>query len=81
MGVWTVGLDAGGDQSLFGLGLFTEPVAIIVGAETGLAHLVRERVDVVASIPMFGRIESLNASVAAAMACYEMARIRNPVGS
>jgi 23S rRNA (guanosine2251-2'-O)-methyltransferase len=52
MGVWTVGLDAGGDQSLFGLGLLTEPVAIVVGAETGLAHLVRERVDVVASIPM-----------------------------
>jgi 23S rRNA (guanosine2251-2'-O)-methyltransferase len=76
MGVWTVGLDAGGDQSLFGLGLLTEPVAIVVGAETGLAHLVRERVDVVASIPMAAGSESLNASVAAALACFEVMRVR-----
>lgn len=76
LGVWTVGLDAGGDQSLFGLGLFTEPVAIVVGAETGLAHLVRERVDVVASIPMAPAAESLNASVAAALACFELVRVR-----
>ena len=79
MGVWTVGLDAGGDQSLFGLGLFTEPVAIVVGAETGLAHLVRERVDVVASIPMASESESLNASVAAALACFELMRVRTQV--
>ena len=76
MGVWSVGLDAGGDQSLFGLGLLTEPVAIVVGAETGLAHLVRERVDVVASIPMADESESLNASVAAALACFELMRVR-----
>lgn len=76
MGVWTVGLDAGGDRSLFGLDLFTEPVAIVVGAETGLAHLVRERVDVVASIPMAAESESLNASVAAALACFEVMRVR-----
>ncbi|HSJ26925.1 MAG TPA: RNA methyltransferase [Acidimicrobiia bacterium] len=76
LGVWTVGLDAGGDQSLFGLGLLTEPVAIVVGAETGLAHLVRERVDVVASIPMAAGSESLNASVAAALACFEVMRVR-----
>jgi 23S rRNA (guanosine2251-2'-O)-methyltransferase len=76
MGVWSVGLDAGGDQSLFGLALLTEPVAIVVGAETGLAHLVRERVDVVASIPMADESESLNASVAAALACFELMRVR-----
>lgn len=75
-GVWTVGLDADGDQSLFGLELFTEPVAIVVGAETGLGRLVRDRVDVVASIPMRGPTESLNASVAAALACFEVARVR-----
>lgn len=75
-GVWTVGLDADGDQSLFGLDLFTEPVAIIIGAETGLGRLVRDRVDVVASIPMIGPTESLNASVAAALACFEVARVR-----
>lgn len=75
-GVWTVGLDSGGDRTLFGLDLLTEPVAIVVGAETGLSRLVRERVDVVASIPMTGPIESLNASVAAALAVFEIARVR-----
>ena len=78
-GVWTVGLDADGDQSLFGLELFTEPVAIVIGAETGLGRLVRDRVDVVASIPMIGPTESLNASVAAALACFEVARVRGLV--
>ncbi len=77
LGVWTVGLAAGGDRSLFGLDLFTEPVAIVVGAETGLHQLVRERVDVVASIPMAPESESLNASVAAALACFELMRVRS----
>jgi 23S rRNA (guanosine2251-2'-O)-methyltransferase len=77
MGVWTVGLDAVGDRSLFGLELFTEPCAIVVGAETGLHRLVRERVDVVASIPMAVGAESLNASVAAALACFELFRVRS----
>jgi 23S rRNA (guanosine2251-2'-O)-methyltransferase len=75
--VWTVGLDAGGRQSLFGLALLAEPVAIVVGAEgSGLSRLVRERVDVVASIPIRGPVESLNASVAAALAVFEVARVR-----
>lgn len=77
-GVWTVGLDAGGEESLFGLGLLTEPVAVVVGAEgAGLGRLVRERCDVVASIPMSGPTESLNASVAAALASFEVARVRS----
>lgn len=75
--VWTVGLDAGGRQSLFGFALLAEPVAIVVGAEgSGLSRLVRERVDVVASIPIRGPVESLNASVAAALAVFEVARVR-----
>jgi 23S rRNA (guanosine2251-2'-O)-methyltransferase len=76
--VWTVGLDADGDQSLFGLPLLSEPVAIVVGAEgEGLGRLVRERVDVVATIPMAGPMESLNASVAAALAAFEIQRVRS----
>jgi 23S rRNA (guanosine2251-2'-O)-methyltransferase len=75
-GVWTVGLDAGGETSLFGLELLASPVAVVVGAETGLHRLVRERVDVVAAIPMVRETESLNASVAAAIACFEIARVR-----
>lgn len=76
--VWTVGLDAGGDQSMFGLGLLTEPVAIVIGGEgAGLSRLVRDRVDIVASIPLHGPVESLNAAVAASLALYEIARARS----
>jgi 23S rRNA (guanosine2251-2'-O)-methyltransferase len=76
--VWTVGLDARGDEALFGLALLTEPVALVVGAEgEGLSRLVRERVDVVASIPIVGPAESLNVSVAAGLAAYEVARARS----
>lgn len=77
LGVWSVGLDAGGDQRLFGLGLLTEPVAIVIGAEgSGLSRLVADRCDVVAGIPIDPKVESLNASVAAALALFEVARVR-----
>lgn len=75
--VWTVGLDGSSDQSLFGLGVLTEPVAIFVGAEgSGLGRLVLERLDVVVSIPTSHLTDSLNASVAAALACFEVRRVR-----
>jgi 23S rRNA (guanosine2251-2'-O)-methyltransferase len=78
LGVWTVGLTVGGGDRLFGLPLLTEPVAIVVGAEgRGLARLVEERVSVRAHIPMNPVSESLNASVAAALALFEAARVRN----
>ena len=77
-GLWVVGLDATGPESLFGLSLLTEPVAVVVGAEgTGLAELSRKRCDLVAHIPMGGGTESLNASVSAALACFEIMRVRN----
>ena len=77
LGVWTVGLDASGDRSLFGLPLLSEPVAIVIGSEgKGLGRLVAERVDVVARIPLAGGVESLNASVAGALAVFETARRR-----
>jgi len=76
--VWSVGLDADGDQTLFGLSLLTEPVAIVIGAEgTGLSRLVAERVDTVVSIPISEKVESLNASVAAALALFEVKRVRS----
>lgn len=78
IGVWVVGLDAAGDQSLFGLDLLTEPVAVVIGAEgSGLAELTRKRCDVLASIPMEGESESLNASVSAALASFEIMRVRS----
>lgn len=77
-GVWSVGLAADTDVSLFGLPLLTEPVALVVGSEgIGLSRLVAERCDVVASIPMAPGSESLNASVAAALAAYEVGRVRS----
>lgn len=76
-GLWIVGLETGATQSLFGLDLLTEPVAVVIGAEgAGLAELSRKRCDVLASIPMAGDTESLNASVSAALASFEIMRVR-----
>ena len=76
-GVWIVGLEAGSSTSLFGLELLTEPVAIVVGAEgAGLSVLSAKRCDLLASIPMAASFESLNASVSAALACFEIMRVR-----
>jgi 23S rRNA (guanosine2251-2'-O)-methyltransferase len=81
LGLWTVGLDASGDRSLFGLDLLAEPVAVVVGGEGGgLSRLVGDRLDVVAHIPMAGPTESLNASVAAALAAFEVFRLRATAG-
>lgn len=76
-GVWTVGLEAAADQSLFGLELATEPVALVLGAEgTGLSALTRKLCDTLVSIPLRGRLNSLNVSVAGALACFEITRRR-----
>jgi 23S rRNA (guanosine2251-2'-O)-methyltransferase len=75
--IWLVGLTTSGERSIFGLDLLTESVAIVVGSEgRGLGRLVSERLDVRASIPLAGDVESLNASVAAGVAVYELARMR-----
>lgn len=75
-GVWTVGLVAGGDRRYDQVDL-TLPTALVVGAEgTGLRRLVRERCDWLVSIPMLGRVESLNVSVAAGVALFEAVRQR-----
>jgi 23S rRNA (guanosine2251-2'-O)-methyltransferase len=78
LGIWVVGLDDAADKSLFELGdLATEGICLVMGAEgTGLSRLVRERCDLIVSIPMKGRLSSLNVSVAASLATYEVARHR-----
>jgi 23S rRNA (guanosine2251-2'-O)-methyltransferase len=77
LGVWSVGLDAEGRSSLFDLQLAQEPVALVLGAEgTGLSPLVKKRCDALVSIPLRGRLNSLNVSVAGALACYEVTRRR-----
>ncbi len=77
-GIWVVGLDDAADRSLFDIGeLAVEGICLVLGAEgAGLSRLVRERCDVVVSIPMRGRVGSLNVSAAAALATYEVARHR-----
>jgi 23S rRNA (guanosine2251-2'-O)-methyltransferase len=78
LGLWSVGLDQAADQPLWGLSLLTEPVALVVGEEGGgLSQLVASRVEVRVRIPMAGPAESLNASVAAALAAFEVARVRS----
>ena len=77
-GIWIIGLDDAADRSLFEIGdLATEGVCLVLGAEgAGLSRLARERCDVIVSIPMLGRLSSLNVSAAAALATYEIARAR-----
>ena len=77
-GVWTVGLDADATDSLFSLALASEPVALVLGAEgRGLSRLVRQRCDIVVSIPQRGATPSLNVAAAATLACFEVARRRS----
>jgi 23S rRNA (guanosine2251-2'-O)-methyltransferase len=77
LGLWVVGLDSGGTQRIDQVTLAAEPVVLVFGAEgRGLAPLVRRRCDVVAAIPLQGRLGSLNVAAAAAIATYEVARRR-----
>jgi 23S rRNA (guanosine2251-2'-O)-methyltransferase len=57
---------------------YTTPVGIVVGNEgKGIRRLVREHCDHLVNIPMYGRVRSLNASVAGALVMYEAARQRH----
>ena len=78
LGCWVVGLAEDGDQSLFGgLAVADEAIVVVVGAEgAGLSRLARARCDLVASIPMRGRLASLNVSAAGALALFEVSRRR-----
>jgi 23S rRNA (guanosine2251-2'-O)-methyltransferase len=76
-GALVIGLDMAGDVSIHDLPPVDRPVIVVVGSEgKGLGRLVRQRCEVVASIPMRGSTESLNVSVAGALALYEVVRQR-----
>jgi 23S rRNA (guanosine2251-2'-O)-methyltransferase len=76
LGVWSVGLAGEATTSYDAIDL-TMPSAIVLGAEgSGLRRLVRERCDHLASIPMSGRVGSLNVSVAAGVTLFEAVRQR-----
>jgi len=75
-GVWSVATAADADRSLDDLDL-TGPIALVVGGEEeGIRPLVRRTCDHAARVPMAGKVGSLNASAAAAIALYEAARQR-----
>ena len=74
-GLWFVCADMGG-ESMYKLNL-TGPIGLVIGNEgEGVSRLVKETCDFVASIPMKGDIDSLNASVAAGVLAYEIVRQR-----
>lgn len=74
-GMWFVCADMGGTQ-MYDLNL-TGPIGLVIGNEgDGVSKLVRENCDMIASIPMQGDIDSLNASVAAGVLAYEIVRQR-----
>lgn len=74
-GIWFVCADMEGTQ-MYGLNL-KGPIGLVIGSEgEGVSKLVKENCDFVASIPMKGEIDSLNASVAAGVLAYEIVRQR-----
>ena len=74
-GIWFVCADMGG-ESMYRLNL-TGPIGLVIGNEgEGVSRLVKEKCDMIASIPMKGDIDSLNASVATDVLAYEIVRQR-----
>jgi len=75
-GLWFVCADMGGDV-MYRMNL-TGPIGLVIGNEGhGVSQLVRKNCDMIASIPMKGDIDSLNASVAAGVLAFEIVRQRN----
>jgi 23S rRNA (guanosine2251-2'-O)-methyltransferase len=74
-GYWNVGLVPHDGTDLYRFDA-PERVVVVVGGEAGMRPLVAKHCDFTLSIPMFGRVESLNASVAAAIVLYELVRQR-----
>lgn len=76
-GLWVYGAEANGTSALWHTDM-KGPVCLVIGSEgQGLSRLVRENCDFVMTIPMAGRVNSLNASVAAALLLYEVVRQRH----
>jgi len=74
-GLWVYGADMAGEP--YDAKPLTGPVALVIGSEgRGLGRLVKERCDGLLALPMRGKINSLNASVAAGILMYEIAKYR-----
>ena len=75
-GIWIVGTDLE-DSAPYDEIDYKLPIALVIGSEGfGISHLVRKNCDFIAKIPMYGKVNSLNASVAAGIMIYEVVRQR-----
>ncbi len=75
-GCWVVGTDAEAENMMWETDL-QGPIALVIGnEESGIKSLTKKNCDILVSIPMRGKVASLNASVAAAVLCYEVMRQR-----
>ncbi|MGD9684139.1 MAG: 23S rRNA (guanosine(2251)-2'-O)-methyltransferase RlmB [Candidatus Obscuribacterales bacterium] len=73
-GLWAVGMTPAARDSIYRIDL-KRPVILVVGSEgKGMGRLVEEKCDLLASIPVIGKTQSLNASVAAGIGLYEIVR-------
>ncbi len=76
-GIWVVGVEGSAEQSYLSVD-YKPPTAVVIGGEgKGISSLVKQKCDLLAAIPMKGRISSLNASVAAGVVLYEVVRQRS----
>ncbi|GAA4873123.1 23S rRNA (guanosine(2251)-2'-O)-methyltransferase RlmB [Paenibacillus vulneris] len=75
-GIWVAGTDVAAQQPLYQTNL-NMPLALVIGNENkGMGRLIKEKCDFLLKLPMFGHINSLNASVAASVFMYEVVRQR-----
>ncbi len=75
-GVWVAGAEAGG-ETVYWSADFARPTALVLGAEDrGVRRLVKEHCDYLVALPLLGKINSLNVSVAAGVLLYEVLRQR-----
>ena len=76
-GLWIYGAEAGGESPLWRTDM-KGPICLVIGSEgAGMGRLTREKCDFVMSIPLRGKVNSLNASAAAAVLLYEIVRQRH----
>ena len=76
-GVWLVGIEKTADSLPYHQTDLTGPIALVIGSEgKGMGRLVKETCDFLVQLPMRGRVESLNASVAGGLILYEAWRVR-----
>jgi 23S rRNA (guanosine2251-2'-O)-methyltransferase len=78
-GIWVAGTDVSAHNEVYRSDM-TLPLAVVIGNEQkGMGRLIKEKCDFLVKLPMFGQINSLNASVAAGVLMYEVVRQRRPL--